>query len=145
MAKEYPVGAFIKYTIESEKELEHLSAAYCTIGRYCFTNVKVKKNVPIPYIPVSKITTNNCTAFNGRVLKADYVNISLTNIDYEIIKSQYDFDELYVKDFYIARKGELPKELKDVIMKYYENKTTLKGIIEFIYEYFTSKGKRNIN
>ena len=143
MAKEYPVGAFIKYTIESEKELEHLSAAYCTIGRYCFTNVKVKKSVPIPYIPVSKITTNNCTAFNGRVLKADYVNISLTNIDYEIIKSQYEFDELYVKDFYIARKGELPKELKDVIMKYYENKTTLKGIIEFIYEYFTSKQKLN--
>lgn len=143
MAKEYPVGAFIKYTIESEKELEHLSAAYCTIGRYCLTNVKVKKNVPIPYIPVSKITTNNCTAFNGRVLKADYVNISLTNIDYEIIKSQYDFDELYVKDFYIARKGELPKELKEVIMKYYENKTTLKGIIDFIYEYFTSKQKLN--
>lgn len=143
MAKEYPVGAFIKYTIESEKELEHLNAAYCTIGRYCFTNVKVKKNVPIPYIPVSKITTNNCTAFNGRVLKADYVNISLTNIDYEIIKSQYEFDELYVKDFYIARKGELPKELKGVIMKYYENKTTLKGITEFIYEYFTSKQKLN--
>lgn len=143
MAKEYPVGAFIKYTIESEKELKHLNSAYCTIGRYCFTNVKVKKNVPIPYIPVSKITTNNCTAFNGRVLKADYVNISLTNIDYEIIKSQYDFDDLYVKDFYIARKGELPKELKDVIMKYYENKTTLKGIIEFIYEYFTSKQKLN--
>lgn len=143
MAKEYPVGAFIKYTIESEKELDHLNTAYCTIGRYCFTNVKVKKNVPIPYIPVSKITTNNCTAFNGRVLKADYVNISLTNIDYEIIKNQYEFDELYIKDFYIARKGELPKELKEVIMKYYENKTTLKGIIEFIYEYFTSKQKLN--
>ena len=143
MAKEYPVGAFIKYTIESEKELKHLNSAYCTIGRYCFTNVRVKKNVPIPYIPVSKITTNNCTAFNGRLLKADYVNISLTNIDYEIIKSQYEFDDLYVKDFYIARKGELPKELKAVIMDYYDKKTTLKGIIEFVYEYFLSKGKLN--
>lgn len=143
MAKEYPMGAFIKYTISNEQELEHLSSAYCTIGRYCFTNVRVKKNVPIPYIPVSKITTNNCTAFNGRVLKADYVNISLTNIDYEIIKSQYDFDELYVKDFYIARKGELPKELKAVIMDFYEKKTTLKGITDFIYEYFVSKGKLN--
>lgn len=143
MAKEYPMGAFIKYTISNESELEHLNSAYCTIGRYCFTNVRVKKNVPIPYIPVSKITTNNCTSFNGRVLKADYVNISLTNIDYEIIKSQYDFDELYVKDFYIARKGELPKELKAVIMEFYEKKTTLKGIIDFIYEYFVSKGKLN--
>ena len=143
MAKEYPMGAFIKYTISNEKELKHLNSAYCTIGRYCFTNVKVKKNVPIPYIPVSKIITNNCTAFNGRVLKADYVNISLTNIDYEIIKNQYEFDDLYVKDFYIARKGELPNELKEVIMKYYESKTTLKGIIEFIYEYFTSKEKLN--
>lgn len=143
MAKKYPMGAFIKYTISNEKELKHLNSAYCTIGRYCFTNVKVKKNVPIPYIPVSKITTNNCTAFNGRVLKADYVNISLTNIDYEIIKSQYEFDELYVKDFYIARKGELPKELKAVIMEFYEKKTTLKGIIDFIYEYFVSKEKLN--
>lgn len=143
MAKEYPIGAFIKYTISNESELEHLNSAYCTIGRYCFTNVRVKKNVPIPYIPVSKITTNNCTAFNGRVLKADYVNISLTNIDYEIIKLQYDFDELYVKDFYIARKGELPKELKAVIMKFYEKKTSLKGIIDFIYEYFVSKEKLN--
>ena len=143
MAKEYPVGAFIKYTIKCDEELKHLNSAYCTIGRYMFTNVNIKKNVPIPYIPVSKITTNNCTAFNGRVLKADYVSISLTNIDYEIIKSQYDFDELYVKDFYIARKGELPKELKAVIMDYYEKKTTLKGIEEHIYEYFNSKGKLN--
>lgn len=143
MAKEYPIGAFIKYTVKSEDELKHLNNAYCTIGRYMFTNVNIKKNVPIPYIPVSKITTNNCTAFNGRVLKADYVSISLTNIDYEIIKSQYDFDDLYVKDFYIARKGELPKELKAVIMDYYEKKTTLKGIEEHIYEYFVSKQKLN--
>ena len=43
----------------------------------------------------------------------------------------------------LKKLNELTKELKEVIMKYYQNKTTLKGIIEFICEYFTSKQKLN--
>lgn len=144
MACDFPIGAFIRYSIDSEEDFDKLSKNYCTIGRYLFYNLKIKSCVPIPYIPISKCTEDSKTVvYNGRVLEAEMIEISLTNIDYDIIASQYDFESMYVKDFYIARKGKLPKELRDQIMEYYEKKTQLKGIQEHEYEYIKAKNKLN--
>lgn len=144
VACDYPVSPFMLYTVDNQKEFEYVTSKYCTIGRYCFINLRLKKNVPIPYIPISKCNqTNNTKVFNGRILKADMVQISLTNIDYEIINKQYDYDEMLVKDLYIARKGKLPEELRNQVINYYEKKTTLKGNPEYAYEYMKAKNKLN--
>lgn len=143
IACDFPIDKFMLYTPSNQKDFEFVTSKYCTIGRYCFTNVRLKKNKPIPYLATSKCTTVNCQAFNGRILKADVVNTSLTNLDYEIIKSMYDYDNMFIKDFYIARKGKLPKELREQVINYYEKKTTLKGDDEHYYEYMKSKNKLN--
>lgn len=144
LSEKFPTGNFMECSLTEPKELEYYNNKYCTIGRYIFINIRIKENVPIPYIPYSKCNAiKNPLAYNGRILESDMLEISLTNIDYNIIQKQYEFDELFVKDFYIARKDFLPKELRDVIKEYYYFKTTLKGNDKKFYEYMKSKNKLN--
>lgn len=149
LSEKYPMSKFIYYDLESFKELDYYNKRYCTIGYYYFSNIKLKNNIPIPYIPISKCLTvvkdEDLIVYNGRLISSSGIKIALTNIDYEIIKNQYDFDydDLRVENFYFARKGFLPNELRETIIEYYELKTQLKGINDKEYEYMKSKNKLN--
>lgn len=63
---------------------------------------------------------------NGRILSADYLETTLTDIDYEIVRSQYAGD-VEIMDSWFARYGYLPDEFRQLINHYYELKTELKG------------------
>lgn len=63
---------------------------------------------------------------NGRILSADYLETTLTDIDYDIVMSQYASD-LTVLDSWFARYGYLTDEFRQLINHYYELKTELKG------------------
>lgn len=76
---------------------------------------------------------------NGRVLKADYVQLSLTNIDYEMFQLCYDFDNLNIIDFRISSNDYLSPTFVKYILELYGNKTTLKGIEEKEPLYMKSK------
>lgn len=145
LTEKFPIGKFMYYDFETIEELEEYNKKYCTIGRYIFRNVRIKKGVPIPYLPIAKCQTiENVSNYNGRVLYADTVEIALTNIDYYIIKNQYDYDELYVSEFYFSRKDYLPQELRNVILnEYFYNKCLLKNVEGKEYEYMKSKNKLN--
>lgn len=149
LSEKYPMSKFIYYDLESFEELDYYNKRYCTIGYYYFSNIKLKNNIPIPYIPISKCLTvvkdEDLIVYNGRLISSSGIKIALTSIDYEIIKNQYDFDydDLRVENFYFARKGFLPKELRETIIEYYELKTQLKGINDKEYEYMKSKNKLN--
>lgn len=76
---------------------------------------------------------------NGRVLKADYVQLLLTNVDYEIFQLCYDFDNLNIIDFRISSNDYLSPTFVKYILELYGNKTTLKGIKEKEPLYMKSK------
>lgn len=76
---------------------------------------------------------------NGRVLKADYVQISLTNIDYEMFQLCYDFDNLNIINFRVSNNDYLSPTFVKYILELYGNKTTLKGIKEKEPLYMKSK------
>lgn len=76
---------------------------------------------------------------NGRVLKADYVQLSLTNVDYEMFQLCYDFDNLNIIDFRISSNDYLSPTFVKYILELYGNKTTLKGIKEKEPLYIKSK------
>lgn len=76
---------------------------------------------------------------NGRVLKADYVQLSLTNVDYEMFQLCYDFDNLNIIDFRISSNDYLSPTFVNYILELYGNKTTLKGIEEKEPLYMKSK------
>lgn len=148
ITEDFPISKFMPYEIEDLEELELYNSRYCTIGRYCFKNVRLKNGISIPYLPFSKclkikFNEDHGNVYNGRVLKCEYVIISFTNIDFEIFRNQYDFEEMYIEEFYFARKGKLPKELRDEILLYFNNKSRLKGIVGKEYEYMKSKNQLN--
>lgn len=76
---------------------------------------------------------------NGRVLKADFVQLSLTNIDYEMFQLCYDFENLNIIDFRVSSNDYLSPTFVKYILELYGNKTTLKGIEEQEPLYMKSK------
>lgn len=145
IAREYPLGKWNYGVIPDIKTLEEYNSKYCTIARYTFKNIRLRDEKPIPYIPQSKCLAlgDDREIYNGRILHADFLTISMTNIDYDIVKEQYEYDEIAVEEFHYSRKGLLPKELRDTIMYYFEKKSELKGDEEHYYEYMKSKNKLN--
>ena len=145
IAREYPLGKWNYGVIPDIKTLEEYNSRYCTIARYTFKNIRLRDEKPIPYIPQSKCLAlgDDREIYNGRILHADFLTISMTNIDLDIVKEQYEYDELAVEEFHYSRKGLLPKELRDTIMYYFEKKSELKGDEEHYYEYMKSKNKLN--
>lgn len=146
MSYEYPQGPFMYTSIDSRNTLDKYNRKYCTIAEYSFINLRLKnKYTPIPYVSISKCNKADSDAlvYNGRVLEGRFFEMTLTNVDFEIIDRMYDYDEMYVDDFYFARKKLLPKPLREQLLKYFTDKTTLKGIDEMYYFYMKQKNKLN--
>lgn len=144
LTKKYPSGKFMKGDLKTEEELEYYNNKYCTVGRYFLSGVRLKKNVVIPYISFSKCQKCvNSKQYNGRVLSADYIVTSLTNVDYKILTAQYDYDTIAVEEYYYCRKDFLPAEIRGQIIQYYITKCRYKGNDLKKYEYQKDKGKLN--
>lgn len=97
-----------------------------------------------PYISKDKCRAiqGKPTVDNGRILRADYVEMTITDVDYVIILGQYD-GELTVLDMWTSRYGPLPDAVRDVVKKLYVDKTTLKGIKGQELYYALSKAMLN--
>lgn len=77
---------------------------------------------------------------NGRILKADYVQLTLTNVDYEMFLQCYDFDgEPNILGFWVSENDYLSDTFVKYVLELYGNKTTLKGIKEKEPLYMKSK------
>ena len=78
---------------------------------------------------------------NGRVLGfQDWGEYILNELDFEIICRQYEFSEIIMNEIYIAERGDMPEEIKSVVMSYFVNKETLEKECEL---YMKSKNKLN--
>ena len=86
------------------------------------------KYVVIPYIPLDKtISLHNPIIDNGRVLQADYLEIVVTDIDWQIIVKQYTFKASLIRA-YRSDYGPLPDGLRNSNIEFYKKKTELKGV-----------------
>ena len=98
-----------------------------------FRDLRLKNRFePVPYISASKcqkLVFNEdpdlLEVDNGRILSCAFCSMIITEQDYLIIRKQYDFDEKITR-VKVAKKKPIMKPIRDMIMKYYYNKTTLK-------------------
>lgn len=97
-----------------------------------------------PYIPSDKCRMlKNAVKDNGRILSADYLEITLTDVDWRIILSEYTFDGCSILDCAYSSYGRLPNRLVTQIEAYYTVKTALKGDVEHRIYYDKNKAKLN--
>lgn len=80
---------------------------------------------------------------NGRILSAEYLETTVTDVDFRIILSEYDADSIIPYDVYSARYGYLPQSIIDTNIAYYRAKTELKGVSGKELLYMKSKNKLN--
>lgn len=126
-------------TLQKEIRKNHKAAVF----RIAFENIQLIDDFyPCPYLSRDKCREiKSVLCDNGRVLKAAHLETSLTDIDLEIIESQYTWDSAIIWDVYTARYGYLPSVFRDLVNYYYKQKTQLKGIAgqEIFYDKFKNK------
>ena len=131
--------------------LQFIGLGYAVVGTYQFKNLRLKNHrEPIPYISLSRcqaMGTDDMEMIldNGRILEAGYVEISLTEIDLEIVLDQYVFDSIDVIECMVAQKDYLPASYRAVIQDYYNKKTALKGDDTEDGKYIYMKSKNMLN
>lgn len=144
----FPMTPFLPIAPSRLTDFEDYVGKYACILDVTFNNIKVKTLHTIPYI-----TKAHCTQLpindgyfrsdNGRVLQAEYLSMVITDIDYKIIKDTYNFDSVECRLCYVSRYDYLPNELRNLILKQYYDKTTLKDQDQYLY--MKQKNKFNAN
>ena len=114
------------------------------VFRAVLKNVKIMPGQPCPYLTVDKSRNlANYTADNGRILYADYLETTITDIDFKIILDMYNFELVAIPVCYFARYEYLPQQIRSMCIDYYQKKTALKGVAG--QEIFYDKFKNDFN
>ena len=82
------------------------------------------------------------TEDNGRILEAEYLETTVTDIDLKIIMEEYTGQIIFLQGWYSSYK-KLPEPLINEVVKYYRDKTELKGVKG--QEIFYDKAKALLN
>lgn len=137
---DFPIGnPFIYYDEKDNATIQDIfkiSKEFCCFVEIKIMNVKIKKYVTIPFLQTWKLKSSydrerdlEIIDDNGRVLYTNdcYTTIVLTDLDLEIINSQYSFDYI-ISNVVAFKKGKLPKYMLDTIDEQFLNKTKFKKI-----------------
>ena len=143
----FPMGAFFRAGAVPFNELMYLINVRrkAVVMRISMSNVR-QRNIyhGCPYLSRDKCRrVENGVFDNGRILSADYLETTITDIDLQIILDQYDSDSIDAFDVAYSRYGYLPEELRNVDLTYYRDKTRLKDVEGQEVYYVKSKNKLN--
>lgn len=139
VAYKYPMTPFLKV---SPKPIYFNNETYSFIITFEVTELQSK--LYHTYISSSKCEKIEGGIYdNGRVEYADYVLITCTNIDYDMIMQSYDYKSINILDFRVSINEYLDNDVCKFVLDLYNGKCTLDGIPEQIELY--RKSKEGIN
>lgn len=139
----FPISKFVRLGSIPEEMLQKKKGKKAILMRVQYINLRLKDEYfGMPYFSVSKLRgAVGAKVDNGKVLEAETFETSITDIDYWVIKDIYDYDSMIILDSYEARYGYLPPAIVDLLVEYYNAKTNLKNVDEYLY--VKSKNKLN--
>lgn len=143
----FPVSPFIELPVAPtlDEVLKLVRRGRAVVTHVQLTGVRLRDELwGCPYLARDKCRWITGGAYdNGRVLRADSLHTTLTDIDLEIILEEYDLAGIAFYDTMHSRYGQLPRALTDVVRDYYRRKTELKGVKGQDVYYTKSKNKLN--
>lgn len=142
--KDFPVGEWTEASADIRSLLTYAKHHVPFIAVVQFYSLRlIDGRWGFPYIPYDKCRgAVNYELDNGRVLSADFIEITLTDIDLEIILSEYD-SEIIGVECYTSKYMPLPPSYAAIIKEHYRLKTSLKGVKG--QEVYYAKEKNRIN
>lgn len=143
VSEQFPMSRFREVELTSVSELEEYCKKYAMVFDIKFNNIECKIEQET-YLSESKcINLSKPIINNGRVFSADELTITLTEVDFEIVKNVYKWESVSVANARYAHKNYLPKSIIKSILELYQDKTTLKDVEGYETEYLLSKGMLN--
>lgn len=125
---QFPIEKFTPMDMSAEEILKDSDKYAFIFYLVLYKPILKSDEIPMPYLQVSRCRkTLEAVIDNGRILEADLVIIPVTEMDLQIILSQYDYQEIDIINCHFAKKGYLPKWFRDYVYKLYEDKCKLKG------------------
>lgn len=143
----FPIGEFYRLGDLPYKDVVKLieKRNKALIMRVAITGIYLTRiDWGCPYLSISKCRhIENALEDNGRILSADYIETTLTDIDLRIVLQEYSFTDIRFFDVASSRYGYLPTPLISTICQYYHYKTELKNVPGQELLYMKSKNKLN--
>lgn len=143
VAEKYPMSRGVKVDVKSMSQFEFLTSKYCCIFDIEFTNIFASQTHENPISASKCFVKENACENNGRIVAASKIALTITDVDYNIIKNFYTWESLRVGYMYCYRKEYLPTDFVKSILHLYESKTKLKGVEGKEVEYLNSKEMLN--
>lgn len=143
IAERFPMSSGELVTIKNGEDFKHNLDLYCCVFDVHFVGLECK-TVFENYLSLSHCYgVSHPTVNNGRVVRADELYTTITDVDFKIIKECYTWQRIEVGNFFRYRRGYLPTDLVKSILDLYKDKTTLKGVPDEEVNYMLSKGMLN--
>lgn len=139
VCEKYPMTEFKQCSIKSA---EQMLDCFAYLVKVKFYNIKSK------YFN-NFISKNKCHYLkgavydNGRIVRADELEITLTDVDFKLILKQHSFDSYEIEECWYAQYKYLPKLFINFILDKYILKTQYKGVAGKELEYSKEKNKFN--
>lgn len=143
VARLFPMGKGERVTIKDFDDFENRNRDYLSVFVIRFTGLR-SRILYENYLSYSKCrNVLRPIINNGRLVAADYLETSMTNVDFEIMKIAYEWDSVEIGDYWQYKKGYLPTEFIKCVLEFYRIKTELKDVEGKEMEY--AQGKENLN
>lgn len=141
----YPMSNPQHVIISTVDELDKYCDLYCCVFTLTLVDIKPRYWYDF-YISGSKCQIYGKRIIsNGRIVSADAIKTTITNVDYEIIKYMYRYDKnkITIHDMIVFKRDYLPTPFVKYILKLYHDKTILKGVAGKEIEYQVIKENAN--
>lgn len=142
LSEKYPMTKGVKIDVKSDAQFNVLRSKYLCIFDIEFTNI-IANSVENP-ISISKCFVKEKYADNnGRLTAAAKIALTITNVDFDVIKNFYSWECYKIGFMYVYDAQYLPTDFVKCIVDLYKKKTELKGVDGMETEYLNSKEMLN--
>ena len=147
---EFPMTEFVPI-LKKDLNLGYISRCINVRHKALLLRIGIKNlELRNPYWGCPYLSKDKCrnirkavdTEDNGRILQAEYLETTITDIDLKIILEEYTGEIILYQGWYSSYK-KLPQPLIDEVIKYYRDKTELKGVKG--HEIYYDKAKALLN
>lgn len=143
VAEKYPTSKGVPQKWNGWERFDEINKKALQIFTVEFYNIQTKIYFD-NYISKNKcIDIKGQIENNGRIFSADYLKITITSVDWDIIKQVYSWDNCKISNQIAFYKDYLPKPIIQSILHFYKQKTTLKDVEGKEAEYLHYKGMLN--
>lgn len=132
---EFPMSVFVPI-LKADLNAGYISRCMTIRHKALLLRIGIKDlKMRNPYWGCPYLSSDKCrnlcnardTVDNGRILSADYLETTVTDIDFKIILEEYTGEIIFLQGWYASYK-KLPQPLINEVIRYYKDKTELKGV-----------------